>query len=73
MIDEKKQRELDFLYAVSERTHPLPNKEVVFYDRFKEPLPLSNPKVTYRKYRFRLLKQNNQESQKQYTKKMIGK
>lgn len=47
----------DYLFesAISEKTHPQEEKEVVYYNRNKEKNILTNPQVKYRKYRIKLL------------------
>ncbi len=54
-MDNNRIRELDYINAVSAKTHPSPDEDSRFYRKFKAPLSLTNPAVTYRKHKEKLL------------------
>lgn len=43
--------------AISDKTHPSPDKDSRFYRKFKPECTLSNPSTSYRKYRKKILSQ----------------
>lgn len=54
-MNKDKIKELDYINVVSTKTHPSLDEDSRFYRKFKAPLSLTNPTVTYRKHRVKLL------------------
>lgn len=51
MMDRISKKDLDYLKAVSVKTHPSPDADSRFYRKFKSQITLSNPQITYNKHR----------------------